>query len=285
MFSFYDIKGFQKHIYKHVKTHPRIKMPWRESPTPYHVLLSEFMLQQTQVTRVIEYYSVFIKRWKTLESLAKAQLGEILLQWKGLGYYRRARFLHLCVQYICKYYKKNIPSKKEELLALPGVGEYTASAIIVFAYNKPAVMVETNIRRAIIHCFLKNRSDIDEIEISNIVEQSMDTKRLREWYWALMDYGAELAKTVENPNRRSRIYRKQSTFHGSNRQVRSAVLRVLMDSCKMSLIEKTLIKDTKDYLKSQGRVEVNDKNIYTIVSQLVRESLIVKEKSVYTLPQ
>lgn len=203
-------------------------MPWRETKDPYRILVSEIMLQQTQVTRVLVKYQQFIDRFPTLESVAKASLREILWMWQGLGYNRRALALHTLANEIMRRYGGQIPADREILVSLPGIGEATAGAICVFAYNKPEVFIETNIRTVYIQYFFKNKTAISDKQLLPLIEKTLDTKNPRTWYYALMDYGVFLKEQQPNPSRQSRHYQKQSCFAGSNRELRGKILKLLL---------------------------------------------------------
>lgn len=202
-------------------------MPWRKTSDPYKILVSEIMLQQTQVERVLPFYAEFMKRFPTIQKLAKATLGDVLRAWQGLGYNRRARMLHEATKKIMIYHNGRLPRSHAELVALPGVGAYTASAIRVFAWNQPDVMIETNIRTAFIHHFFLKKKQVYDSEILPILRKTIPTDAAREWYSALMDYGSYLKKNNPNPSRKSAHHIKQKPFKGSNREVRGAILRVL----------------------------------------------------------
>lgn len=270
------ISHFTDTVWSAYKTSTRIDMPWRKNHNPYYVLLSEMMLQQTQITRVVDYFHAFTDRWPCLCDIAEAPLGDVLEAWMGLGYYRRAKYLHACAMAICKNHKGVVPRDKEVLLTLPGIGDYTSSAILAFAYNISAVVVETNIRRAIIHHFFEGETRVLEKDVREYVQLTMDRARPRLWYWALMDYGASLIYKVQNPNRRSAIYIRQSKFEGSNRQVRAAILRVLVREERMhagdivDAVRKTLTK-----------TETKDEVIYHNIGKLAEEQLMVCEGDVY----
>lgn len=209
---------FKKKVWTYYRKHGRI-LPWRKTHDPYKILVSEIMLQQTQVSRVLVKYPQFLKKFPTLQSLARAKISEVLKVWQGMGYNRRAVALHKIAKL------GSIPSDPTELEKLPSVGPYTAAAIAVFAFNEPLVMIETNIRRVFIHEFFHDVALIDDRRIKRHVKKTLDLKNPREWYYALMDYGASLPKEI---NRRSRHYNKQSKFEGSNRQIRGALVRELL---------------------------------------------------------
>ena len=222
------IRLFQKLVYEHYSGNARTLLPWRKTRTPYRILVSEIMLQQTQVERVLDKYKVFIRTFPDFSSLANAPLADILKVWEGLGYNRRAVALQKIAISVMQENRGRLPVNREELLKLPGIGKYTASAILTFACNQPNIFIETNIRRVFIHFFFRNRENISDTEILPLIEKTLDAGNPREWYYALMDYGAMLKKTVENPNRKSAHYKRQSPFHGSNRQLRGMIIKILI---------------------------------------------------------
>jgi len=222
------IRAFQKLIHEHYAGNARTLLPWRRTRTPYRILVSEIMLQQTQVERVIDKYKVFIRTFPDLSSLAVAPLSDILKVWQGLGYNRRAVALQKIARAVTEEGLGRLPVNREELLKLPGIGRYTASAVLTFAHNQPNIFIETNIRRVFIHFFFKDREKISDAEILPLIEKTLDAGDPREWYYALMDYGAMLKKAVENPNRKSAHYKKQTPFHGSNRQLRGTIIKTLI---------------------------------------------------------
>lgn len=208
--------------------HNKRDMPWRDNPTPYYVLVSELMLQQTQVSRVMEKFPPFIKVFPDFETLAAATPAQVIEHWQGLGYNRRALFLHRAAQAVVERFSGRLPSTPEELITLPGVGPGTAGSLAAFTYNEPTVFIETNIRRVFLHHCFTDREGVSDAELLPYVAAAVDKEHPREWYYALMDYGTHLAKQVPNPNRRSKHHAVQSKFKGSDRQVRGAVLRLLV---------------------------------------------------------
>lgn len=191
------------------------------------------MLQQTQAARVVPYYSRFLENFRTVEELANASLRDVLTLWQGLGYNRRAVMLKWLAEQVVKEHGGIVPQAPEQLAKLPGIGKATAGAIAAFAFNTQAVFIETNIRRAYIHHFFKEGTAVADAEIYPLVAATVDHKNPRQWYWALMDYGAHLPKITANPNRRSRHYVKQSKFEGSNRQLRGKIIRLLLNQKTM----------------------------------------------------
>lgn len=216
------------------------KLPWR-LPTgrrgtydPYRILVSEFMLQQTQVTRVIPKHEEFLRAFPSIRALARAPLRAVLRAWSGLGYNRRALSLHALAKVVLREHGGRVPRTADALNALPGVGRSTAGAVLAFAWNIPVPFIETNIRRAFLHWFFPERRKVRDEEIQPLVEQTLDRRNPREWCWALMDYGAMLRKMVPNPNRRSAGYARQPPFAGSNRELRGKILTLLTKSAPLA---------------------------------------------------
>ncbi|MDR1468778.1 MAG: A/G-specific adenine glycosylase [Spirochaetaceae bacterium] len=246
-----EIAAFRKAVLGYYETSGRNTLPWRLNAAPWPVLVSEFMLQQTQIERVIPYWKRWMGLWPEPGDLADAPLADALREWNGLGYNRRGRFLWECARRIAGEYGGVVPDTPEKLITLPGVGSYTAGAVACFAYDYPAVFIETNIRAALIHFFFADRERVHDTELVGILEESLcgeDNPRV--WYWALMDYGAALKKAAPNPNRRSAHYTRQSRFEGSFRQWRGAILRSLVAEGPASannLAERTGIEPDRLY--------------------------------------
>ena len=204
-------------------------MPWRKTRDPYKILVSEIMLQQTQVKRVIEFYAAFTKRFPTVQKLARAPLSEVLKVWQGLGYNRRAKYLHEAAKAIVARHAGHVPRSHEALVALPGIGAYTASAVRAFAWNEPDIFIETNIRTAVIHYFFPKSEKVSDARLIPLITAALDRKRPREWYYALMDFGSFLKKTEGNASRRSAHHTRQKPFKGSDREIRGAILKMLAE--------------------------------------------------------
>jgi A/G-specific adenine glycosylase len=205
-------------------------MPWRVNLTPYRVFVSEIMLQQTSVQRVMTRYPEFLRAFPSFRRLAAASTEEIISAWKGLGYNRRALALRESARVVTESRGGRIPRTVPELVQLPGVGPATASAVIVYAFNVPLVFIETNIRRVFLHSFFQGQKSVPDSAIAPLVETTLDRENPREWYYALMDYGTSLAAGRENPNRRSSRYRVQTRFEGSLRQLRGRILSALIQN-------------------------------------------------------
>ncbi len=210
----------------------RAHLPWRATRDPYKVFVSEVMLQQTQVERVIPYYKRFVRTYPSAHVLACVSLANVLHVWQGLGYNRRAKYLHQAAKLINnKYnkYNKRFPDTVEEIETLPGVGHYTARAVAAFAFNRPEIFVETNIRTVFFY-HLQPKRKLSDKQLLPLVEHALKESGLepREFYAAMMDYGAHLKKQGVRLNKHSTHYKKQSKFEGSARQLRGALLRELL---------------------------------------------------------
>lgn len=200
-------------------------MPWRQDTQPYYVLVSELMLQQTQVERVKPKFTAFIEAFPDERALASASLAEVLVLWQGLGYNRRAKFLHEAAKSVV--IRGAFPSTEKDLLALPGVGKNTAGAIRAYAYNQPALFIETNVRTVYFHHFFADGELVDDRQIMSLLEATLDKEAPREFYWALMDYGTYLKRSGVGRITQSRHYKKQSALKGSVREVRGQIIRQL----------------------------------------------------------
>ena len=260
------VRAFRKKIYDHYRAQGR-DLPWRKTRNPYRILISEIMLQQTQVERVLEKYKEFLIAFRDFSSLARAPLRKLLAVWQGMGYNRRALALKALAQKVVNEHHGKLPSDPGRLLALPGIGKYTAGAVLAFAFNKPVVFMDTNIRRVFIHVFFHERENISDEDILPLVQQTLDASDPRKWYNALMDYGAMLKKEQGNPNRRSAHYTRQSPFENSNRQVRGMILKTLVKEAPLTAarivkktgmdterVKKNLVQLEKEgFIKKQGR--------------------------------
>lgn len=260
--------NFIRTVKRYHKTHGRHDLPWRKTTDPYKILVSEMMLQQTQVPRVIPKYTAFLKTFPSATVLAAAPLRDVLRMWHGLGYNRRAKLLHQCAQTVHTAF----PRTYKELVQLSGIGPYTAGAIMVFAYNEPVVLIETNVRTVFLHHFFADRTNVSDAELLPYIERTLDRKNPRAWYAALMDYGTHLKASIGNQNRRSRTYTKQSAFKGSDRQIRGAILAYLLekDASAQSIVAH-LSLFPKERVTTQLRA-------------LYAEELIALKGKQYTLP-
>lgn len=265
-----EIIAFKKQVQGFYQKEGRHDLLWRKTKDPYKILVSEVMLQQTQVARVREKYPEFLKKFPTVETLARAPFADVLRMWQGMGYNRRAKYLRDAAQVIVRECKGRIPKTEQELRALPGVGHYTANAILAFAHDEPRVFIETNIRRVYIHHFFKNKRGVSDKKILELVKETLDTKNPREWYYALMDYGAYLPKiTRKNPNTQSKHYTKQSAFKGSLRELRGKIIRALTEK--------------PSTLSALRRMCDNDIRIQAALDVLIKDKLVKYEKKKYKL--
>jgi A/G-specific adenine glycosylase len=205
-------------------------MPWREDTRPYYVLVSELMLQQTQVDRVIPKFNAFTMRFPDVQTLAEASLADVLTLWSGLGYNRRAKFLHAAANKVVTDFGSEFPRTRAELQQLPGVGEGTSGAIMAYAFNATELFIETNVRTVYFHHFFGGRDDVRDAEVLAVLADTIDRESPREFYWALMDYGAWLKKQGAGRIRQSASYKKQSPLKGSVREVRGQIIRTLTQS-------------------------------------------------------
>jgi A/G-specific adenine glycosylase len=265
-----DVAEFRAIIYANYEKAGRV-FPWRNNTQPWGVLVSEFMLQQTQTERVVSYWERWMRIWPAPADLARASLEETLREWSGLGYNRRARFLKECARVITEEHGGVVPGTPEKLLPLPGIGAYTAGAIACFAYNYPSVFIETNIRAAVIHFFFQDRRDVTDGEIAPILEKVLDVKNPRKWYWALMDYGSALKKVTANPNRRSAHYTRQSPFEGSFRQTRGRLIRSLVSEGPGSAKE------------LHARTGMDTGALSKALEALMKESMVAEEDGIYKI--
>lgn len=227
------LRAFRAFIYRFYKRYGRA-LPWRETRDPYHIFVSEIMLQQTPVERVLPKYREFVAAFPDFGSLARAPLGDVVAVWKGLGYNRRALALKRTAERVVEDYGGRLPERPELLEGFPGVGGATARSIAAFAFNAPSVFIETNIRTVFIHFFFPGTDSVRDSEIAPLVEAACDRADPRSWYSALMDYGTMLKREGRGAGRRSSHYRKQPRFEGSRRQMRGRVLGALLETSRLT---------------------------------------------------
>lgn len=252
-------------------------LPWRRTTDPYSILVSEIMLQQTQVERVAPKFILFIEKFPTIESLASAPLSEVLSAWSGLGYNRRAINLQKAAIILRDEYGGSVPDNPDILARLPGIGKATAAAICAYAFNMPVVYIETNIRRICIHYFFQDQNDIPDTEILPIIHAALSPDNPREWYSALMDYGTYLKKRLPNPNRRSTHYTRQAPFDGSDRKIRGQALRLLLDRKK--------INKSSFISALNASNEIEDGRIEKVLNDLEKEGFVREEAGVYSIKE
>ena len=265
------VARFRRIVWAYYKEHGRHTLPWRATQDPYKILVSEVMLQQTQVERVIPFYKSFIKQFPTAKKLSAAPLAEVLIAWQGLGYNRRAKMLQTATKELVGMNFSTRSNLVEELEKLPGVGPYTARAVAAFALNENVVFVETNIRTAIIQHFFADKEDVRDEEIEEVLQRALPRGKAREWYSALMDYGTSLKRSGISHNTKSVTYTKQPAFTGSLREARGAILRELSQGATSSTRLTNLLGDAR---RAQMREALR---------ALFTEGLIKKEGANYAL--
>lgn len=261
--------AFISAVWSYYEQHARI-LPWREPEKtgvfdPYKILVSEIMLQQTQVDRVQEKYRIFLDKFPDIESLSGATFEDVLRIWSGLGYNRRAKYLH---EFAINQAGREFPRNLNELIKYKGIGTNTAAAVLVYGFNVPITFVETNIRTVYLHSFLSNKEKVSDKEIIELVEQTLDTANPREWFWALMDYGSYLKKNGIKNTKNSKHYKKQSKFKGSSRQLRGVILRFLLENGQCSVatlqehVQDSRLLDVLSTLENDRLIERKNDTIY-----------------------
>jgi len=263
-----NLDDFKKTVWDYYHSHFRA-MPWRSDTNPYYVMVSELMLQQTQVQRVLVKFDEFITCFPTIETLSNATLSQVLETWIGLGYNRRAKFLKQSADVIVNDFKCQFPKTIEEWIKLPGFGKNTASAVLAYSQNEPLIFIETNIRTVFIYHFFQNKDIVSDKEIEFLVKETIDNNNPREWYWALMDYGTYLKKEYGNHSRKSSSYAIQSKFEGSFRQKRAKVLKEIVNRKVISFEE--LLSITK------YETEI----LLSALSKLIEEKFIAGDNGQY----
>lgn len=298
-----NVEKFQRFILDWYRKNNRDYLPWRVTKTravsPYEIFVSEIMLQQTQVARVLEKYPQFLKAFPAVHHLAKAPLEKVLRVWQGMGYNRRARYLKKAAENIVKSHKGAVPSDPALLRTLPGIGHYTAGAIACFAYNKPVVFLDTNIRKILLKWFFcaycnklprqnivvslalarkdkKEKEDkedkedkIGDREFLKIAESVCYKKDPRQWHYALMDYGTAMLTKEKGLLERAKSYHKQSRFEGSPRYWRSQIVKYLLQYRQASREELQVrvpcdIQPLVVSLVKDGLVEAASPDLYRI---------------------
>lgn len=262
---------FQEYIFSWWKTHAR-DLPWRHTSDPYRILVSEVMLQQTQVSRVVEKYSAFLTAFPTVQSLACAPSALVIRQWKGLGYNRRALYLKKAAERVISCYNGQFPTTEQELLSLPGVGIYTARALMVFAYRQDVSMVDTNIRKIITHFFFQDKQQ-PESRITNVAERIVPKGMSWEWHQALMDYGALAFSHLEIP--RDDKKRVLIPFKETNRYIRGKIIDAVREQ---SFEEKYLCRFISRLTKR------TEHDVKKCIAALLSEHLLENKKGRISLP-
>ena len=270
-------------------------LPWRRTYDPYAIWISEVMLQQTQVSRVDGRWQRWLERFPTVDALAAAAPSDVLEEWQGLGYNRRALSVHRAAQAISEA-GGVFPQDPKELVKLPGIGPATAAGIRAFAFNLHGVYLETNVRTVFLHELYPQAEGVPDSELVPLVELTCPASIAgaadaaateltpRSWYYALLDYGAYLKKTIPNPSRRSKSHVKQSRFEGSHRQKRAELLRVLLAHKDEGGAEfETLHQELCQIEVSAGRETLDEQVTLGLLEELAKEGFCQKNNE-YWLP-
>lgn len=280
-------------------------LPWRRTYDPYAIWISEVMLQQTQVSRVDGRWQRWLERFPTVDALAAAAPSDVLEEWQGLGYNRRALSVHRAAQAISEA-GGVFPQDPKELVKLPGIGPATAAGIRAFAFNLHGVYLETNVRTVFLHELYPQAEGVPDSELVPLVEltcpasvtDAVDadsaanvanadaTAELtpRSWYYALLDYGAYLKKTIPNPSRRSKSHVKQSRFEGSHRQKRAELLRVLLaHKDEGGALFETLHQELCQIEVNAGRETLDEQVTLGLLEELAKEGFCQKNDE-YWMP-
>lgn len=258
------VRRFRRKILAYYKKHGR-DLPFRHTTDSYQIAVAEIMLQQTQAERVVEKFLTWIKRWPTWQSLATASTRELLEAWSGLGYNRRAIFLGRMAHVVVNDYGGILPEEPDLLRKLPGIGDYTANAIAIFAFNKPVITIDTNIRKVFLLEFNLPDSTSKE-ELAALAGRALPRGRSRDWHNALMDYSRLALRT---PERRIAPLSRQSRFKGSRRQLRGELVRQLTGKRRVSLttvatkMNRTLdeVREAALTLQAEGLVRVTARTV------------------------
>ena len=268
------IAQFKKYVWAYYAENGRHDLPWRKTKDPYKILVSEIMLQQTQVDRVRPYYKDFIHAFPKVDALADAPLSDVLRMWQGLGYNRRAKMLHEAAKDIVTVQGGKFPKTVESLEKLRGVGPYTARAIAAFAYNQDVILIETNVRTVITHHFFNDQKQVGDAEVLALLTKAFPKGegKSREWHAALMDYGAHLKRSGVRINAKNKTYIKQATFDGSRRQARGAIIKALTGGPrKADFLIDLLGFDRREQLQAQ-------------LASLTKEGLVELKNGKFQLP-
>jgi A/G-specific adenine glycosylase len=254
-------------------------LPWRCIDDPYAVLVSEVMLQQTQVARVEKHWTRFLGLFPTIDALAAAGTADVLAQWQGLGYNRRALALKRAAEVCAAERGGKLPDTAEELEALPGIGPATAAGVMAFAYNRPSVYIETNVRTVFLHELFPACDKVSDRQLAPLVAATCPEDDARAWYYALLDYGAHLKTLVANPSRRSAHYTRQSAFEGSRRQKRAELVRIVLAEPGIGADE--LAERLDVFERAAGRDGVDAATFDSIVGDLVTEGFFRNEEGAF----
>ena len=281
-------------------------LPWRRTRDPYAIWISEVMLQQTQVSRVDGRWQRWLERFPTPAALAAAEPADVLDEWQGLGYNRRALAVHRAAQAVCEA-GGQMPVAERDLVTLPGIGPATAAGIRAFAFNLHGVYLETNVRTVLLHELLSGREGVSDRELSALADLTCPPDGVdkgtvplstsgagessaeqpddpRTWYYAMLDYGAYLKRTVPNPSRRAKAHARQSRFEGSHRQKRAEMVRLLLAhraDPAGGAPEDALAKELSQLEQKAGRTAIGAKDARALLLELAAEGFCRQEGSIW----
>ena len=269
-----QIAQFQKLIYDFYN-HNKRDFIWRQEITPYKILVSEIMLQQTQTARVVPKFENWLLQFPDFASLAQASNHDVLSAWQGLGYNRRGLAIAKIAQIVIAEHDGQLPNDPVILQTFPAVGPNTAGSICAFAFNNPITFIETNIRTVYTESFFKGMSEISDKELLPLIAQTIDINNARQWYYALMDYGVHLKQKLPRINAASKHYTRQSKFIGSKRQVRGIIIKILtqLKQIEHETLLELLIFELPD----------NKHNHEQIIQDLVDEKTMYKNNGIISL--
>lgn len=260
-------------------------LPWRTTRDPYAIWISEVMLQQTQVSRVDGRWQKWLERFPHVDALAAASTADVLEEWQGMGYNRRALAVLRAAQEVSRSGGR-LPEDEAALRALPGIGPATAAGIRAFSFNRHAVYLETNVRTVFLHELFPEAEDVSDKELVPLVDASCPPDGgngltdPRSWYYALLDYGAHLKKTVPNPSRRSRSYARQSRFEGSNRQKRAVLVRILL-AYREGISTEDLASELNRAELLAGREALPPSDVEMLLAELQKEGFCTRESGLW----
>ena len=276
------LNEFIDRVWRMGELHARNDLPWRFIDDAYAVYVSEVMLQQTQVSRVLNYWHKWMTYFPTVDALASASNSDVLERWQGLGYNRRALNMKRTAEVVSNDYGGVMPRTHQELMLLPGIGPTTAAGIMAFAYQETALYLETNVRTVFIHeLFSHEEGAISDSVLKPLVESTCSADDPRGWYYALLDYGHYLKQVYPNPSRKSSTYARQSAFEGSHRQKRSVLLRTVLEAGSMS--EKMAKAAVDEFEVSEGRDALSPDDFAKLVDELVSEGFFTADENMLTV--
>ena len=263
-----DLDRFREFVYTWGSVLYR-DLPWRNTRDPYGIWISEAMLQQTQVSRVLTRWTRFLGKFPTVDALAMASVSDVVEEWQGLGYNRRALALKSAADECSARLGGRLPTSYEGLIGLPGIGPATAAGILAFSQDEPGVYLETNVRAVHIASFFPDAQRVSDGQLRAIVARTCPEFGVRDWYYALLDVGVMAKKAFGNPSRKAAAYTRQSKFEGSQRQKRAELLRIVMANPGITTAGAAQI--LCDFEVSRGRGDVSIEAVEALLATLESE--------------